>query len=73
MDREKEEKTPGSSARGKTSNTRGVRSRVGSLEVEGFNAEEWNRAGDSARRLIAYLLWSAQHQPAKWSRRRPLT
>jgi hypothetical protein len=71
MDKERKEKTPASSTRGKTSSTRCVRSRVSSPEVEGFEIEEWNLAGVSAKRFIAYLLWSAEHQPNKWSRRKP--
>lgn len=73
MDKEQEEKAPGGSAQGKTLSPRSVRSRVGSLKVEGYNAEKWDSAGVLARHFIAHVLWSAKHQPAKWSRRRPST
>jgi hypothetical protein len=56
MDREREEKTPGRRARGKTSGARGA-TRVGNAEVEGFEKEDWDRAGDKARRFIAYVMW----------------
>lgn len=56
MDRENEEKTPGNKPRGKTSSPRGV-SRGVDAEVEGFKKEDWDRAGDAARQLIAHTMY----------------
>jgi hypothetical protein len=56
MDREREEKTPGHTPRGKTSGARGVTRGV-DAEVEGFKKEDWDRAGDAARQLIAHTMY----------------
>jgi hypothetical protein len=56
MDREREEKTPGHKPRGKTSGARGVRRGV-DTEVEGFEKEDWDRAGDKARQFLAHVMW----------------
>ena len=58
MDRENEEKAPGNRPRGETSGARGVRKQRGeAAEVEGFKKEDWDRAGDAARRLIAHTMY----------------
>ncbi|SEL13117.1 hypothetical protein SAMN05216359_105310 [Roseateles sp. YR242] len=44
MDREQEEKPPGGQARGKTSGSRGVKTRMGSEEG---GISEWEKAGAS--------------------------
>lgn len=56
MDRENEEKTPGNKPRGKTSGARGVTRGV-DTEVEGFKKDDWDRAGDAARQLIAHTMY----------------
>ena len=66
MDREREEKTPGSWARGKTLKTRGVDLRACALKVEGNDGEAWHRAGSIAKRFVAHLAWSAEHDPKRW-------
>ncbi len=58
MDREHEEKPPGGQARGKTSGSRGVMTRMGS-EVGGIS--EWEKAGAS----LTFWICRIKEQVAK--------